>query len=377
MKIVFCLFNYFPFGGLQRDFLRIAKACVQRGMAIEVYTMRWDGERDPEVPVHIVQGKGLSNHQRAKSFATAMGKLLNDKNNIVIGFNKMPHLDIYYAADVCYQERILATRSVFYRLLPRYQIYRDLEAAVFNPESKTEIFLISPLQEKAYHQCYGTQHERFHLLPPGIHRDRLAPADASEKRDAMRKMLGLSDQQFMLLMVGSGYKTKGVDRAIRSLAALPPALKAKTHLYIVGKGDAPPYQRMAKRLGVADITHVVGASKDVPQYLLAADLLIHPAYHENTGTAILEAMAAGLPVLTTDVCGYAHYVEQAEAGVVLAQPFIQHTWNKMLETLLLSGELQHLGANGLAFAKTADIYSMPERAVDLIEAKVRACAIPR
>ena len=61
----------------------------------------------------------------------------------------------------------------------------------------------------------------------------------------------------------------------------------------------------------------LGGRSDVPRFLLGADLLIHPAYHENTGTALLEALVAGLPVLVTDVCGYAHYIAEADAGRVL------------------------------------------------------------
>ena len=46
-----------------------------------------------------------------------------------------------------------------------------------------------------------------------------------------------------------------------------------------------------------------------------ADLLIHPAYNENTGTVLLEALVAGLPVLVSAVCGYAHYIAEADAGL--------------------------------------------------------------
>ena len=124
-------------------------------------------------------------------------------------------------------------------------------------------------------------------------------------------------------------------------------------------------------LGIEQHVHIMGARADVPEFLLAADLLLHPSTHENTGTALLEALAAGLPVLTTAVCGYAHYINDADAGVVLPAEFNQQTWNAALEKMLLSPELKQHGVNGLQFAKSADIYSMPERAVDLIEQKVK------
>ncbi len=372
MKIVFCLINYFPFGGLQRDFLQIAKECQRRGHEVHVYTTSWEGEDEPGLHVHRLQPQGLTNHGRARSFSDQVGRALKDgDHDVVVGFNKMPHLDLYYAADVCYQERIKATRGALYRLMPRYRTWAALEGAVFNVGAKTEILLISALQQAAYQGCYGTESQRFHLLPPGIARDRLAPADAAEQREAMRQALQLKDNQFLLLMVGSGYQTKGLDRAIASLAALPVALRSRCHLYVVGRGDAARYIKQARQAGVEKHLHIMGPRSDVPQFLLAADLLLHPSYHENTGTALLEALAAGLPVLTTAVCGYAHYITDADAGNVLPTPFQQTEWNAALEKMLLSPNLKRLGMNGLQYAKFADIYDMPQHAANLIEQRAK------
>lgn len=370
MKIAFCLLNYFAYGGLQRDFMRIAKECVRRGHEVHVYTTRWDGEREPDFTLHLVAVRGVTNHARARSFSDQTRNIAT-QYDLVIGFNKMPGLDLYYAADVCYQARIKAKRGVLYRLLPRYRAWRALEEAVFARGVKTDILLISAAQQAEYSGCYRTEAERFHLLPPGIHRDRLAPDNAHEIRTEMRRTLGLTDAEQMLLMVGSGFKTKGLDRAIAGLRALPAKIRAHTHLYVVGQGDAAPFIKQARQLGVETHLHIMGARADVPQFLLAADLLLHPSTHENTGTALLEALAAGLPVLTTAVCGYAHYIDDARAGVVLPAEFNQQAWNAALEKLLAATELKQLGANGLQFAKTADIYSMPERAVDVIEQKVK------
>jgi UDP-glucose:(heptosyl)LPS alpha-1,3-glucosyltransferase len=101
--------------------------------------------------------------------------------------------------------------------------------------------------------------------------------------------------------------------------------------------------------------------------MLASDLLLHPAYNENTGTVLLEAVVSGLPVLTTDVCGYADYITKANAGIVLPSPFQQAQFNQSLNEMLLSPMRARWRENGLAFSQKADIYSMPERAVDVIE----------
>lgn len=376
LKIAFSLFKYFPYGGLQRDFLRIAQECQRRGHEVDVYTMAWDGDIDQSLSVKILPAKGLTNHSQARSFSAQMEKAIADANyDLVVGFNKMPHLDLYYAADVCYQARIKAKKGLLYRLTPRYQTWKRLEKSVFSRNTHTGIMLISPLQQQEYQGCYATQSERFHLLPPGINRDRLAGSGAAEMGKAMRQQLGVADSDLMLLMVGSGYKTKGVDRAIRSIAALPDAMKQRCKLFVVGKGDAKPFRQLARQLGVEKNMQIMGARPDVPRFLLAADLLLHPSYHENTGTAILEALAAGLPVLTTAVCGYAHFVTDAHAGEVLPAQFDQDKWNQKLEKMLSSADLKVMGQNGFEFAKSADIYSMPERAADLIEQQASARVI--
>jgi UDP-glucose:(heptosyl)LPS alpha-1,3-glucosyltransferase len=110
----------------------------------------------------------------------------------------------------------------------------------------------------------------------------------------------------------------------------------------------------------------VGRS-DIPRFLLGADLLLHPAYNENTGTVLLEAVVAGLPVLTTAVCGYAHYIGDADAGVVVSEPFEQARldacWHGCWHD---EPARRRWRANGLPMPSVADIYSNAERAADVI-----------
>lgn len=368
MKLAFCLFNYFPYGGLQRDFLRIAKEAVNRGHEVHVYTMKWEGAAEPSFNTHLIKVDAHSNHARNAAFARAVqAKWQQDEVDLVIGFNKMPHLDLYYAADVCYQARVRAQRGWWYRLTPRYFQLKKLEESVFARGNATEIMLISILQQAQFEKYYHTEPHRFHLLPPGIAKDRIAPENASDLRARTRKALHIAENDLTILMVGSGFKTKGLDRALLAFSTLPDDLKRRSHLLVVGQDNPKKFAALAKKLKMDDRVQFLGGRSDVPQLMLAADLLLHPAYHENTGTVLLEAMVAGLPVLTTDVCGYAHYVHEAQAGMVLPSPFSQASCNDALQTMLTSPHRLQWQQNGLAFAKTADIYSMPEKAVELIE----------
>lgn len=369
MKLAFCLFHYFPYGGLQRDFLRIAKICLERGHIVHVYTMRWVGETVSGLELHIIKAHGLQNHTRIRSFVKKLkSQLALCDYDLVVGFNKMPDLDLYYAADVCYQARVRETHSFLYRLSPRYRQFLAFETSVFARGSKTQILSISLLEQQAFMRYYKTQIERFYLLPPGIEKDRIACEEAGQIRSSLRTAYHIGKDDILLLMVGSGFKTKGVDRAIISLAALPPALKARCHLYVIGREpNLTPFQALASQLDVAHKIHFLGGRLDVPTFLLSADLLLHPAYHENTGTVLLEAMVSGLPVLTVDTCGYAHYVQKADTGVVLPSPFRQAAWNDALEKMLFSAKRAQWQQNGLAFAKIADIYALPEKAAERIE----------
>jgi UDP-glucose:(heptosyl)LPS alpha-1,3-glucosyltransferase len=95
--------------------------------------------------------------------------------------------------------------------------------------------------------------------------------------------------------------------------------------------------------------------------------LLHPAYNENTGTVLLEAVVSGLPVLASAACGYAKYIIEAGAGRLVGDPFEQAAMNHILcEMLSDAGARAHWHSKALAFAEHADIYSNAERAADVI-----------
>lgn len=371
MQLAFALYKYFPYGGLQRDFLRIAQACQRRGHAIRVYTLEWEGEIPAGFEVRVAPTRAvraLTNPGRYQRFSAWMRAELQARPaDRVIGFNKMPGLDFYYAADPCYAEKARALRGRLYRMGPRYRHFSAFERAVFAPFSHTEILMISAVQQPFFEKHYATPKARFHLLPPGISRDRRAPTDAPRIRADFRAEFGLQDEELLLLQIGSGFKTKGLDRSIKALSSLPPPLASRARLIAIGQDEPSGFLRLARQLGVNQRFAILPGRGDIPRVLLGGDLLVHPAYNENTGTVLLEAMVAGLPVLCSAVCGYAHYVEEARGGQVMPEPFAQTTMNGMLRAILEDGQRRRTWQrNALAFAETADIYSNDVRATDLI-----------
>jgi UDP-glucose:(heptosyl)LPS alpha-1,3-glucosyltransferase len=368
LNLVFCLYEYFPYGGLQRDFLRITATAMARGHSVKILTMGWHGEKPADLDVQILPHSAISNHRRCLKFARTVVNLLSGMSyDAVVGFNKMQGLDVYYAADSCYQARTRNIKALASFIMGRYTTYVGFEKAIFSPESKTEILSISPQEQRKFIECYGTPRERFHLLPPGISDDRFRPGNAPEIRSRIRSELGLLGNQLMLLMVGSAFQTKGVDRAISAISSLPEALRKRVRLFVLGQGKIDLFTRFAEKMKIAEQVSFLGGREDVPDFLLAADLLVHPARTENTGTVLIEAMVAGLPVVVTENCGYAFHVKEADSGRIVPMPFEQKALDSVLMEVLSLHDLSVMGENGVDYTSRIDVTGLHEKAVDIIE----------
>src|SRR3989339_177979 len=119
MKLAFCLFTYFPYGGLERNFLKISMECLARGHSLDIFAMNWEGENQTKATVTLVPYRGQSNHRQVASYVANLSKLLKRTTyDLIMGFNRLPGLDLYYAADVCYVAQIQKERSFLSRLTP-------------------------------------------------------------------------------------------------------------------------------------------------------------------------------------------------------------------------------------------------------------------
>ena len=368
MHIAFTIFKYFPHGGIQRDLMKILREAQRRGHEATVYTLRWQAELPEDFKVVELPIVGLYRHAQYDHFAQAvLQDIKRTEFDLVVGFNKMAGLDIYYAGDSCYIEKALSQRSAWYRLLPRFKSFRAAERAVFDARSGTEILTISNVEVPRYRHHYRTPPERFHPLPPGIERDRIAPHNRSEIRASLRRDLGRSEDDLLILFVGSGFKKKGLDRALIAVAALPEPIRKQTHLYVIGNDRADGFERMAMRLGIEDrVTFYAQGRDDVPAFLFACDALLHPAYDETAGMVIIEAMLAGLPALVTRNCGYATYLLDYDAGIVLTQP-TQDELNKGLLRLMTSNERRLWSSNGLTAKNNPSLFSLAPSMLDYLE----------
>ncbi len=369
MKLAFCLFNYFPYGGLERDFLRISMECLARGHSLDIYTMRWEGENLTNATVTFIPYRGLFNHTQVASYVKNLSQFLSHATyDLVMGFNQIPGIDLYYAADVCYAARVQKERSFLSRFIPRYRLFSAFERAVFSKDSQTEIIILSAKEKIIYQSLYGTPENRFHLVPPGVNKNHIRSYLGIESRKKLREKLGLAKNDNFLLMIGSHFHTKGVDRSIKALASLPLSLRKSTYLFIIGRGKEKQYQNLAQSLDILGNVRFLGVRDDVPSFLAGADFVLQPSRTENTGNSIVEALVAGIPVMATESCGYGFHVEYADAGRLIPDsPFNQKIMNDMLEEMITSPKREMWQKNAISYADRTDLYNRAKVTADLIE----------
>jgi UDP-glucose:(heptosyl)LPS alpha-1,3-glucosyltransferase len=368
MHLSFLIYSYFPFGGLQRDFLRVAKECMSRGHNITVYTLSWDGDIPDGINVILVPVTTRNRIKRNQAYTEWVRTVLRQRDDsLVIGFNKMPFLDIYFAADPCFMEKATEQRGFYYKFTARYKHFKEYEEAIFAPSQRTEVLILSPLQRTAFEKYYPDCGPRLYQAPPGISIDRKVDIIDEKIGIQLRSDLGLAATTKLLLQVGSGFRVKGVDRSLRAVAALPKRQLENCHYLLIGQDNPDRYLRLAKKLGIAEQCTVFGGRDDIPKFLAAADLLLHPAYSESAGYMLLEATIAGLPVLTTSTCGYAFHIEQAKSGLVCSDPFEQSQLNSYLTKMLANLDTADWSNNGLEYGRQDELYSQAAAVADFFE----------
>jgi UDP-glucose:(heptosyl)LPS alpha-1,3-glucosyltransferase len=162
---------------------------------------------------------------------------------------------------------------------------------------------------------YGVDPDRITVVLNAVDSDAFVSDDQrGDARRVVRRELGLDKDAVIVLFVAAGdWKRKRLDLALEALAHLSEA----THLVVVGSGDVAYYQGLASGLGVADRFHTVGVRSDVTRFYGAADVLVHPSAYETFGMVVLEAAAAGLPIIATRFTGVDETVTDGVNGYVV------------------------------------------------------------
>lgn len=371
MNIALVCFKYSSSKTFPQDMVRLAQELHKRGHRITLYCriIASGSQLPPFIRVRTLPGSIWGNALRAGKFIRSLHETLKlDKPDVVVSFNRIPGADFYYATTRCIAATPLAGFSLLRRLTPRYRFNLNLEKRVFRPKGKTRILHISSAQKREYQAAYGTPDNRFYKLPPDIPAGCGRPQDAAERRKETRRKLGLKEDDLLLLTVGN-FRISGADRAIGAIASLPPEYQSRCQLILAGHGNVKSMRRLASRLGVEEQVRFTVIDEELNDLMLGADLLIHPARGEAAGTAPLEALYAGIPVLAHAAGGWAKQIVESES-MLLPFPFRQVALNRALRLLLSAPEkLEEMSREACVLGSRLDLKHRFEVAADIITGK--------
>ncbi|MBQ7176691.1 MAG: glycosyltransferase family 4 protein [Victivallales bacterium] len=365
LHIIVALYKYVFWGGLQKDTLRMAEEAVKRGHKVTVFTTDWENPPD-FITVEKCRVSGWSNVSRMKCFNNAWKERLGQGGfDVSVAMDRVEGADFYFAADSCLRTYYCKKYPRWYLAIsPRHRFILDMEEKVCGAASRTRVWYISPFQREEYIAEYGTPVEHLLELPPGMNPACVRPAEdvAAKIRNDVRSELGLKGNELGIILVGTNVKRKGMDRLLDAVKSLPQEIRNLARPILVGNIPASEIQSFAG--DIFDKCIITGPRKDVERLLLAADIMVHPAREEGTGTVLVEGIASGIPVLCTACCGFSPYVKVA-AGLVVNEPFQQDTLNAMLRTALEN--LTQLTEQTRQYSKTQDFTSRQRVMLDYIE----------
>jgi UDP-glucose:(heptosyl)LPS alpha-1,3-glucosyltransferase len=195
---------------------------------------------------------------------------------------------------------------------PYHRYVLDAEARVFANPALKAVICISQMVKEDVRAHFRVPDDRLHVIYNAVDPDEFSPA-VRKDRAATRARLDLADHHVAFLLVGSGYARKGVPAAIRALAQLPEAAR----LVVVGRDKDPArYKSLAQRAGVRGRVVFAGPQQDPRPFLGASDAFVLPTLYDPLSNAVLEALACGLPVVTSRRCGAGELVVAHGAGFI-------------------------------------------------------------
>jgi len=314
--------RYTPHGGAERFVESALEALLERGVAISLYTRQWPNTRLQLIEPVLCNPFYIGRLWRDWSFARAVcGAVASKAPELVQSYERLLCCDVYRAGDGVHRawlDEWLRDASAFKRWRVESSFYHryllDIERRLFASPWLRAAICNSKMVRDEIHERFGLSLEKLPVIYNAVDSAVFSP-ELRQHRADVRQKLGVPDTATVFLLVGSGYARKGVATAIQALTKLP----SNTYLFVVGRDkSARRYRRLARHLGIARRVVLLGAQDDPRPFYGAADAFVLPTLYDPCPNAALEAMACGLPVVTSTKCGAAELVTENDAGLVCA-----------------------------------------------------------
>lgn len=376
MKIAIVRQRYNPFGGAERFVERALGGLVREGAEVTLITRSWEGAEQREGYRQLLcnpPAKGLlaGRVARDRSFAAcAQQAMLDGAFDITQSHERIPGCMIFRAGDGVHAAWLAHLRRVRgavgrlgLALNPYHRYIVATEREMFAHPNLQAVICNSQMVRDEIVQHYAVPAEKLQVIYNGIDLQVFHPGLADLHRQALRAQLGIPQEVPLLLFVGNGFERKGVPQLLRAFALM----RQRTAWLLIVGGDRKlvAAQQLARRLGIADRVCFAGPQKDVKPFYGAADAFALPTLYDPFPNAALEALACGLPLLTSHSCGVAELIVEGVNGYV-RDALDEDGMGEALGSLAENAAAMRSAAR--AVAEKLPIEAMSERLMDLYRA---------
>jgi len=321
VKLAIVRQRYTAFGGAERFVERALAPLREQGLELTVIARRWEGAGDTAAFLRC-DPFFIGRTWRDVAFCRGVQALLAAGNfDLVQSHERIPGCHIFRAGDGVHATWLdLRDRArgglagLATALSPWHRYTLAAEAATFRHPGLRAVICISKMVRDDVARRFGLSAERLPVIYNGIDLEYFHPRLRAEHRQGVRRELDIADDAPVIAFVGSGFERKGVFRLLQALAQ---ARRRDLVLLVVGRDRHEGRCRaLADSLGLSARVRFLGGRQDVRPFLGAADVFCLPTLYDPLSNAVLEALACGLPVVTTTTCGAGELIEDGRSGFV-------------------------------------------------------------
>lgn len=332
MNIAFCYESVLPArGGCETYIAGLARRLVADGHEVHLYAGNWDAASLPaSLRYHRVVWPRVPRFLRPWVFASACHRALRGTaHEVTIGFDKVWGLDVLYPQGGLYaataehnllKYRLPAVRSLVRMLKtfdPAHRSFMALERLQYRGSSPL-VIAISEMVRRHFQEQFDLPPENLRLVRLATDPARFDEYDRPRRRQEWRAQWGVAPDQTVALFAGMNYRLKGIEPLLHAVRRLPP--ESPLRLLVAGNRHTSEVERLARRVGVGDRVRFVGYCRDMRNCYFAADFFVHPTFYDPCSHVVLEAMACGLPVITTRYNGASELLHPPREGYVIDDP---------------------------------------------------------
>ena len=332
-------------GGIERVVLECADFLQSRGHETHLFASEWDHERlDQHVTTHLVPLPARGSLLRTYLYARRSRRALaaqTPKAQAHAAFGVLsPTGGVMWVPSVhkAWLEVSRHQRDWRGRLKQRLNLLHPLLLAMeydyFGRRKYKRLVALTDQVKADLVRLYAVPPADIDVLPNGYAPDEFNWTRAQEQRADMRATLGYGAGDMVVIFVANELERKGFGPLLRAVSELN---NPNVHLLAVGRLNPQTYAPEIARLGLTNRVQFPGASSDVAQFYAAADVFALPTQYEAWGLVIVEALACGLPVVTSRLAGAALVVREGENGLLLNDPNDVAEITESLRTVLDSG----------------------------------------